>query len=224
MAPRRCCAILHATSFEWQSPKAASSGSITTVSPSATSIAHRGAGTQRASTARVHAPLPATRAAERAAQGALLRALASLPARSCCARPSALGARSVGSPRTEAGGRRSRRYGERLFRSIAVLAATPLPVLQGRPPRVCAQAIPQTGTWTMTRWNERQRLRLRVPVTPRIAATQTLPFSGGPARIGSDASAITRPNHRARHYHTAAQPTAPRETAITSLRGHLENP
>ena len=40
--------------------------------------------------------------------GTLLRALASLPARSCCARPSAPGARSVGSPRTEAGRRRSR--------------------------------------------------------------------------------------------------------------------
>jgi hypothetical protein len=46
----------------------------------------------------------------------------------------------------------------------------------------------------MTRWNERQRLRLRVPVTPRIAAAHTLPFSGAPARIGCDASAITRPN------------------------------
>ena len=127
-------------------------------------------------------------------------------------------------PRHEAGGRRSRRYRERLFRSIAVLGAAPLPMLQGRPPRVCAQALPQTGTWTMTRWNERQRLRLRVPVTPRIAAAHTLPFSGAPARIACDASAITRPNHRARHYRTARQPRAPRETAITSLRGHLENP
>src|SRR5207248_442875 len=107
------------------------------------------------------------------ARGKMRPALAN-PPRSCCARPSGLGARSVGSTRTEAGGRRSRRYGERLFRSIAVLAAAPLPVLQGRPPRVCAQAIPQTGTWTMTRWNERQRLRLRVPVTPRIAAAHTL--------------------------------------------------
>ncbi len=26
----------------------------------------------------------------------------------------------------------------------------------------------------MTRWNERQRLRLRVPVTPRIAAAHTV--------------------------------------------------
>ena len=76
----------------------------------------------------------------------------------------------------------------------------------------------------MTRWNERQRLRLRVPVTPRIAAAHTLPLSGAPARIACDASAITRPNHRPRHYRTAAQPKAPRETAITSLRGHLENP
>jgi DnaJ domain len=106
-----------------------------------------------------------------------------------------------------------------LFRSIAVLGAAPLPVLQGRPPRVCAQALPQTGTWTMTRWNERQRLRLRVPVTPRITAAHTLPFSGSPARIGSDAPPITRPNHRPRHYRTAAQPRAPRQTAITSLRG-----
>ncbi len=76
----------------------------------------------------------------------------------------------------------------------------------------------------MTRWNERQRLRLRVLVTPRIAATHTLPFSGAPAKIGCDTPAITRPNYRARHYRTAAQPRAPRETAITSLRGHLENP
>ena len=127
--------------------------------------------------------------------------------------PSALGARSLGSPRTKAGGCQSRRYGERLFRSIAVLGAAPLPVLQGWPPRLCAQALPQTGTWTMTRWNERQRLRLRVPVTPRIVAAHTLPFSGAPARIGCDASAITRPNHRARHYCTAAQPRAPRQTA-----------
>jgi Putative transposase/Transposase zinc-binding domain len=132
-----------------------------------------------------------------------------------------LAARSVASPRTEAESRRSRCYGES---SIAVLGAAPLPVLQGRPPRVCAQALPQTGTWTMTRWNERQRLRLRVPVTPQIAAAHTLPFSGAPARTACDASAITRPNHRARHYRTAAQPRAPRETAITSLRRHLENP
>ena len=69
-------------------------------------------------------------------------------------RPSSTLPRSVGSPRTEAGGRPSRRYGDRLFRSIAILAAAPLPVLQGRPPRVCAQALPQTGTWTMTPWNE----------------------------------------------------------------------
>src|SRR5262245_8513500 len=34
----------------------------------------------------------------------------------------------------------------------------------------------------MTRCNERQRLRLRVPVTPRIAAAHTLPFSGAPVR------------------------------------------
>lgn len=54
-------------------------------------------------------------------------------------------------PRTKAGGCQSRRYGERLFRSIAVLGAAPLPVLQGWPPRLCAQALPQTGTWTMTR-------------------------------------------------------------------------
>ena len=67
---------------------------------------------------------------------------------------------------------------------------------------------------------ERPRLRLRLPVTPRIAAAHT---SGAPARTGCDPSAITRPNHRARHYRTAAHPRAPRQTAITSLRGHLEN-
>src|SRR5262249_59790939 len=90
-----------------------------------------------------------------------------------------------------------RRYGDR---GIAVLTAAPMPVLQGRPPRLCAQAIPQTGPWTMTRWNERQRLRLRGLVTPRIAATHTLPYSAAPARIGCDTPATTRPNYLARHY------------------------
>ena len=158
-------------------------------------------------------PLPATRAAERAAQGPLLRALASLPARSCCARPSALGARSLGSPRTKAGGCQSRRYGERLFRSIAVLGAAPLPVLQGWPPRLCAQALPQTGTWTMTRWNSATVIASTRAGHATDRCGHTLPFSGAPARIGCDASAITRPNHRARHYCTAAQPRAPRQTA-----------
>jgi hypothetical protein len=69
----------------------------------------------------------------------------------------------------------------------------------------------------MTRWNERRRLRLRVLVTPRIVAAHTLLFSAAPARIGCNPSAITRPNH-------GAQPRAPRERAITSLRGRLENP
>ena len=69
----------------------------------------------------------------------------------------------------------------------------------------------------MTRWNERQQLRLRVLVTPRIAAAHTLLFSAAPARIGCNPSAITGPNHR-------AQPRTPRERAITSLRGRLENP
>jgi len=50
-APRPCCAIWRATSFAWRSPKAASSGWTMTASPSATSIAHRGVGTQRVSTA-----------------------------------------------------------------------------------------------------------------------------------------------------------------------------
>ena len=76
----------------------------------------------------------------------------------------------------------------------------------------------------MTPWDERQRLRLRLPVTPRIAAAYTLLFSRAPAKIGCDASVITRPNHSARHYRTAAQARAPRQTVITSLRGHLENP
>jgi hypothetical protein len=34
----------------------------------------------------------------------------------------------------------------------------------------------------MTPWRDRQRLRLRVPVTPQVAAALTLPFSGIPAR------------------------------------------
>ena len=92
---------------------------------------------------------------------------------------------------------------------------------------MCASSTPNRYVdhdpteWTMTPWIERPRLRLRLPVTPRIAAAHT---SGAPARTGCDPSAITRPNHRARHYRTAAHPRAPRQTAITSLRGHLENP
>jgi Putative transposase. len=92
---------------------------------------------------------------------------------------------------------------------------------------MCASSTPNRYVdhdpmeWTMTPWIERPRLRLRLPATPRIAAAHT---SGAPARTGCDASAITRPNHHARHYRTAAHPRAPRQTAITSLRGHLENP
>ena len=117
-APRPCCAIWHATSFEWRSPKVASSTSMTTVSPSATSIAHR-ALAQTSLSGHESMRRFLNTCCRRAGQGPLLRALASLPARSCCARPSALGARSLGAPgqKQEAV---SRRYGERLFRSIAV--------------------------------------------------------------------------------------------------------
>ena len=202
----------------------ASSGSTTTASPSATSIAHRGAGTQRASAAMSSCAASCNTCCRKGCTRSATQDSGITPG-AIMLRAPVSSWRSIGrKPQDRSRGPPSRRYGERLFRSIAVLGAAPLPVLQGRPPRVCAQALPQTGTWTMTRWNERQRLRLRVPVTPRIAAAHTLPFSGSPARIGCDASAITRPNHRARHYRTAAQPRAPRQTAITSLRGHLKNP
>jgi hypothetical protein len=108
-----------------------------------------------------------------------------------------------------------------IVRSIAILGAAPLPVLQGRPPRLWRMLYPKQVRGPRTRLNEGQRLRLRVPVTPLIAAAHTWPFSCAPARIGCDASEITRPNHCARHHRTAAQPRAPPQTATTSLRGHL---
>jgi hypothetical protein len=85
---------------------------------------------------------------------------------------------------------------------------------------MCASSTPNRY-WTMTRGNQRQQLRLRVPVTPRMAAAHTLPFSGTPARIACDASAITRPNHRARHYRTA---TAHRLSNANSWREHVQQP
>jgi hypothetical protein len=44
----------------------------------------------------------------------------------------------------------------------------------------------------MTLWRDRQRLRLRVPITPQVAATLALPFSGVPARTSRDAPSIKR--------------------------------
>jgi hypothetical protein len=64
------------------------------------------------------------------------------------------------------------------------------PCCKAWPPRVCAQALSQTGAWTMTPWRDRQRLRLRVPVTPQVAAALTLPFSAIPARTSGDAPSI----------------------------------
>ena len=75
----------------------------------------------------------------------------------------------------------------------------------------------------MTRWNERQRSRLRVPVTPRIVAAHTLPFSGAPARIGCDASVILSESPRSALLHCRTAKSATPDS-ITSLRGHLKNP
>jgi hypothetical protein len=44
----------------------------------------------------------------------------------------------------------------------------------------------------MTLWRDRQRLRLRVPITPQVAAALALPFSGVPARMSRDAPSIKR--------------------------------
>lgn len=65
----------------------------------------------------------------------------------------------------------------------------------------------------MIRCSDRQRLRLRVPDTPRIAAADALPFLHTPAAIGWDA-----PHSRAQittsvPNRTATEPKASPETA-----------
>ena len=65
----------------------------------------------------------------------------------------------------------------------------------------------------MTRCSERQRLRLRVPDTPRIAVAHALPFLRTPAAIGWDA-----PHSRAQittsvTNRTPTEPKASPETA-----------
>ena len=117
-------------------------GLQTTVSPSATSIAHRGAGTQRASAAMNSCAASCNTCCRKGCTRSATQGSGITPGAIMLRAPPALGARSLGSPRTKAGGCRSRRYGERLFRSIAVLGAAPLPVLQGWPPRLCAQLTP----------------------------------------------------------------------------------
>ena len=128
-----------------------------------------------------------------------------------------------GSPRTEAGCP-SRRDRDRC--SAASPSSEPPAARAARPATssMCASSTPNRYVdhdpmeWTMTLWIERPRLRLRLPVTPRIAAAHT---SGAPARTGCDASAITRPNHRARHYSTAAHPRAPRHASRRRQRARL---
>src|SRR5262245_10011483 len=89
---------------------------------------------------RVHAPLPPARAAEGAAQGALLGALASLPARSCSPRPETCW-RSI--PRqSPANGFRPVAHHQpqrRLGKSIAANAAPPRSVQ----PSFCGGFAPQ---------------------------------------------------------------------------------
>ena len=67
-------------------------------------------------------------------------------------------------------------------RCIVGPRGTPVPMLQGWPPPACAQALPQTGAWTMNRRDHCQRLRLGVPATPRLAIANPSPFLAAPAR------------------------------------------
>ena len=76
----------------------------------------------------------------------------------------------------------------------------------------------------MTRCSERQRLRLRVPDTPRIAAAHALPFLHTPPAIGWDA-----PHSRAQittsvTNRTATEPKASTRDRPTSLSLHLKIP
>jgi hypothetical protein len=76
----------------------------------------------------------------------------------------------------------------------------------------------------MTRCSEHQRLRLRVPDTPRIAAAHALPFLQTPAAIGCDA-----PHSRAQITtsilsRTATEPKSVTRDRATSLTLHLKIP
>jgi hypothetical protein len=65
----------------------------------------------------------------------------------------------------------------------------------------------------MTRCSERQRLRLRVPDTPRIAAAHALPFLHTPAAIGWDAPLSRAQITISVTNRTATEPKASPETA-----------
>jgi hypothetical protein len=76
----------------------------------------------------------------------------------------------------------------------------------------------------MTRCSERQRLRLRVPDTPRIAAAHPLPFLHTPAAIGWDAPPSRAQITTSVTNRMATEPKASPKTAPPSLSLHLKIP
>jgi integrase len=97
-------------------------------------------------------------------------------------------------------------------------------LLQGRPPRACAQALPQAGARTVNRRGDCQRSRLGVPAAPRLSIAYSSPILAPQARIYRPAVSTMHRNPPAPHHCAAGRAMASRLQPITSPSAGLENP